>query len=103
MKTSGYSLNIGKGKIQFGRLPVATIRPMIDGEDCYPGFRFDIVWGPLVLPVAKMYHWRFWVDDPNYSQQWNNGKKEEFKWRKEYRFFQESKLTSLPREKIPAK
>lgn len=36
-------------------------------------------------------------------QQWNNGKKEEFKWRKEYRFFQESKLTSLPREKIPAK
>ncbi|MFH1181217.1 MAG: ribonucleoside triphosphate reductase [bacterium] len=35
-------------------------------------------------------------------QQWNEGKKEEFKWRREYRNFQELKLTTLPREKIPA-
>ena len=73
MKTGGYSLNIGKGKIQSGRLAIGKPRPQIDGEDCYPGLRFDIVWGPLVLPVAKLYHWRFWIDDPNYSQQWNNG------------------------------
>ncbi|MBI4101632.1 MAG: ribonucleoside triphosphate reductase [Candidatus Nealsonbacteria bacterium] len=34
-------------------------------------------------------------------QQWNDGKKEEFKWRREYRSFQETKLTALPREKLP--
>ena len=36
-------------------------------------------------------------------QQWNEGKKEEFKWRREYRVFQATKLTFLPREKISAK
>lgn len=77
MKTSGVSLNIGRGrngwKLQIGKAKIAKPRPQIDGEDCWLGLRFDIVWGPLVLPVAKMYHWRFWVDDPTYSQQWNNG------------------------------
>lgn len=34
-------------------------------------------------------------------QQWNLGKKEEFRWRREYRKFQKEKLTTLPREKIP--
>lgn len=36
-------------------------------------------------------------------QQWNLGKKEEFKWRREYRNYQELKLTTLPKEKIPTK
>lgn len=35
-------------------------------------------------------------------QQWNQGKQEEFRWRREYRFFKEEKLVSLPREKIPS-
>lgn len=34
-------------------------------------------------------------------QQWNLGKKEEFRWRREYRTFKETKLTTLPREKTP--
>ena len=36
-------------------------------------------------------------------QQWNFGKKEEFKRRREYRTYKEVKLTSLPKEKIPVK
>ncbi len=36
-------------------------------------------------------------------QQWNLGKKEEFRWRREYRLYQKEKITSLPREKIPSK
>lgn len=36
-------------------------------------------------------------------QQWNFGKKEEFKRRREYRMYKEVKLTSLPKEKIPVK
>ncbi len=36
-------------------------------------------------------------------QQWNFGKKEEFKWRREYRAYKDVKLTSLPKEKIPVK
>ncbi len=36
-------------------------------------------------------------------QQWNLGKQEEFKWRREYRAYQTTKLTTLPREKIPTK
>lgn len=35
-------------------------------------------------------------------QQWHTGKQEEFKWRREYRVFQDIKLTPLPREKIAA-
>jgi hypothetical protein len=79
IKTGGFSLNIGKSevdgkwKIQFIHLPIGKPRPQIDRKDCSIGVRFDIVWGPLVLPVAKMYHWKFWLDDPTYSQQWNNG------------------------------
>lgn len=34
-------------------------------------------------------------------QQWNNGKKEEFKWRREYRLYQDNKIIPLPKEKIP--
>lgn len=60
-------------KAQVVRLPVGRPRPQIDGNDCWLGLRLDLVWGPLVFPVAKMYHWRFWKDDPSYSQQWNNG------------------------------
>jgi len=36
-------------------------------------------------------------------QQWNFGKKEEFKRRREYRAYKEVKLTTLPKEKIPVK
>ena len=36
-------------------------------------------------------------------QQWNFGKKEEFKRRREYRIYKEVKLTSLSKEKIPVK
>lgn len=36
-------------------------------------------------------------------QQWNDGKREEFKGRREYRIFQDAKLTLLPREKISAR
>jgi len=36
-------------------------------------------------------------------RQWNLGKKEEFRWRREYRNYQELKLTTLPKEKIPTK
>ncbi len=36
-------------------------------------------------------------------QQWNLGKKEEFKWRREYRNYKEIKLTTLPKEKIPGR
>ena len=36
-------------------------------------------------------------------QQWNLGKQEEFRWRREFRKFREEKLTDLPREKIPSK
>jgi len=36
-------------------------------------------------------------------QQWNDGKREEFNWRREYRVYKNAKITSLPREKIPAK
>ncbi len=35
--------------------------------------------------------------------QWNLGKKEEFKWRREFRNYQNLKLTALPKEKIPSK
>lgn len=35
--------------------------------------------------------------------QFNLGKKEEFKWRREYRNYQNKKLTTLPKEKIPSK
>lgn len=34
-------------------------------------------------------------------QQWNPGKKEEFKWRREYRAYQQDKVIILPKEKIP--
>jgi len=34
-------------------------------------------------------------------QQWNLGKQEKFRWRREYRKFGKEKLTNLPREKIP--
>jgi ribonucleoside-triphosphate reductase len=34
-------------------------------------------------------------------QQWNIGKKEEFRQRREYRSYQDVKLTTIPREKIP--
>ena len=34
-------------------------------------------------------------------QQWNKGKEEEFRWRREYRKYQDAKLTTLPMEKIP--
>ena len=34
-------------------------------------------------------------------QQWNPGKKEEFKWRREYRDYQSEKIVLLPKEKIP--
>ena len=37
------------------------------------------------------------------AQQWNEGKKEEFRWRREYRVYQGEKITSLPKEKIPMK
>lgn len=73
MKVGGYSLNVGRGKVQFVRLPIGKPRPQIDGEDCYPGFRFDVVWGPLVMPVAKVYHWKFWAGHRDYAEQWNNG------------------------------
>lgn len=78
MKTNGISLNIGRTKdkrwkLSLGWMAVGKPRPQIDGEDCTLGLRLDLVWGPLVLPVARMYHWRFWKDDPIYSQQWNNG------------------------------
>jgi len=36
-------------------------------------------------------------------QQWNLGKKEEFRWRREYRVYQKDKIIDLPKEKIPAK
>lgn len=36
-------------------------------------------------------------------QQWNFGKKEEFRWRREYRVYQKDKIVDLPKEKIPAK
>jgi ribonucleoside-triphosphate reductase len=36
-------------------------------------------------------------------QQWNFGKKEEFRWRKEYRVYGQDKLTSLSEEKTPTK
>lgn len=36
MKTGGYSLNIGKGKIQFGKMAIGKPRPQIDAKDCYP-------------------------------------------------------------------
>ena len=36
-------------------------------------------------------------------QQWNLGKREEFRWRREYRQFQREKLVNLPYEKIPSK
>ena len=36
-------------------------------------------------------------------QQWNPGKKEEFRWRREYRTYQKEKIVDLPKEKIPAK
>lgn len=35
--------------------------------------------------------------------QWNLGKKEEFKWRREFRNYQNLKLTTLPKEKIPTR
>ncbi len=35
-------------------------------------------------------------------QQWNLGKQEEFRWRKEYRVYKEDKLTAPPKEKILA-
>jgi len=35
-------------------------------------------------------------------QQWNSGKKEEFRWRKEYKVYGKEKITSLPQEKTPA-
>jgi ribonucleoside-triphosphate reductase len=35
-------------------------------------------------------------------KQWNLGKKEEFKWRREYRVYQEDKITPLPKEEIPS-
>jgi len=37
------------------------------------------------------------------TNQWNLGKKEEFKWRREFRNYQNLKLTTLPKEKIPSK
>lgn len=79
METNGWSLNIGKSendgkfKIQIKRMKIANPKPQIDNQDCWLGLRLDFVYGPLVLPVAKMYHWKFWQDDPTYSQQWNNG------------------------------
>ena len=36
-------------------------------------------------------------------QQWNLGKKEEFRWRKEYKVYDKEKITSLPEEKTPVK
>jgi len=36
-------------------------------------------------------------------QQFNLGKKEEFRWRREYRTYQREKITTLPKEKIPSK
>lgn len=77
LKTDGYSLNIGRGtngkwKIQFIKLPVATVRPMIDGEICWAGVRLDLVWGPLVLPIGKWYNWKYWRGDKTLSP-WNSG------------------------------
>jgi len=36
-------------------------------------------------------------------QQWHVGKKEEFRWRREYRNYKDIKIIPLPREKIPSK
>jgi len=36
-------------------------------------------------------------------QQWNFGKKEEFRWRKEYRLYGKEKVTSLSEEKVPVR
>jgi len=36
-------------------------------------------------------------------QQWHIGKKEEFKWRKEYRTYQKEKITNLPKKEISVK
>jgi ribonucleoside-triphosphate reductase len=36
-------------------------------------------------------------------QQWNLGKREEFRWRREFRSYQKEKITNLPKEKIPSK
>jgi ribonucleoside-triphosphate reductase len=36
-------------------------------------------------------------------QQWHVGKKEEFRWRREYRTYKDTKIIPLPRETIPSK
>jgi len=72
MKAGGISLNIGKGKTQLRKVALGKPRPQIDGLDCWFGFRFDLVWGPLVMPVRKWYLPRAWGGDQRYNP-WNSG------------------------------
>jgi hypothetical protein len=85
MKLTGVSFVLAKypvaskWRLWVGRLLAATIRPRLPRMPrgagsviCDAGIRFDIAVGPLVRPIAKLYHWRFWKGDKRYNP-WNGG------------------------------